>query len=142
MSMESVVKRFVDEIKLRAFDDKYVDKKEEREILQIAISTGVGLDSARSALAQVCEQQGYVLESAAIAKTKDLLDTFNANDGKIEEKEFTDAVNFLKKTTQGKRTDQQCRRMVAEIIQEAQYKTTTGWFSSWFDKVKKDVGLA
>ena len=27
MSMEEVKKRFVDEIKLRAYDDKYVDKK-------------------------------------------------------------------------------------------------------------------
>ena len=36
MSLEDVKKRFVEEVKLRAFDDKYIDKTEEREILQIA----------------------------------------------------------------------------------------------------------
>ena len=55
MSIEAIKKRFVDEIKLRAYDDKYVDKNEEREILQIAIAEGIGIDSARQALGQVCE---------------------------------------------------------------------------------------
>ena len=32
MSVEDIKKRFVEEIKLRAYDDKYIDKNEEREI--------------------------------------------------------------------------------------------------------------
>ena len=40
MSLDEVKKRFMDEIKLRAYDDKYLDKTEEREILQIAIQQG------------------------------------------------------------------------------------------------------
>ena len=45
MSIDDVKKRFVSEIKLRAYDDKYIDKGEEREILQIAIQLGVSIDS-------------------------------------------------------------------------------------------------
>ena len=41
MSIDDIKKRFVNEIKLRAYDDKYIDKNEEREILQIAIQLGV-----------------------------------------------------------------------------------------------------
>ena len=51
MTLDEVKKRFVEEVKLRAYDDKYIDKNEEREILQIAIQQGVGVDSGRSALA-------------------------------------------------------------------------------------------
>ena len=61
MSLDDVKKRFVEEVKLRAFDDKYIDKNEEREILQIALQQGVGVDGARAALGQVCEAQGFVL---------------------------------------------------------------------------------
>lgn len=141
MNLEEVKKRFVEEVKLRAYDDKYVDRKEEREILQIAIQNNITVDSARSALAQVCEAQGYVLESAVIARLKDILDTSAGNDGKIDEKEFNDAVLNCKKWTQGKKNDIQCKRMVLEIIQDNSYKTSKGWFSSWYDNVRKEVGM-
>ena len=142
MSLEEVKKRFVEEVKLRAFDDKYIDKNEEREILQIALTQGVGVDGARAALAQVCDMNGYVMESKVLSEIKDLLDTLNGNDGKIDEKEFNDAIAMCKKRTQGKRTDVQCKRMVIEIIEDNAYKIKTGMFSNWFKNVKRDVGMA
>lgn len=142
MSLDEVKKRFVEEVKLRAYDDKYIDKNEEREILQGALQLGVTVDSARAALAQVCESNGYVLESRVLSEIKDLIDTFASNDGKIDEKEFTDAVSQCKKRTQGKKNDVQCRRMVLEVIEENSFKVKTGMFSNWYAKAKKDVGLA
>ena len=76
MSLEDVKKRFVEEVKLRAYDDKYIDKNEEREILQIAIQQGISVDSARAALNQVCEAQGYVVETRVLSEIKDLIETF------------------------------------------------------------------
>lgn len=140
MGLDEVKRRFVDEVKLRAYDDKYIDKKEEKEILQIAIQQGIGVDSARAALAQVCEAQGYVLESVALNKAKEVLETFAGNDGRIDEKEFNDAVTILKKATQGKKNDIAVKRMVIEIIQENSYKVKTGLFSNWYARVKRDVG--
>jgi hypothetical protein len=142
MSLDEVKKRFVEEVKLRAYDDKYIDKNEEREILQGALQLGVTVDSARAALAQVCESNGYVLESRVLSEIKDLIDTFASNDGKIDEKEFNDAVAQCKKRTQGKKNDVQCKRMVAEVIEENSFKVKTGMFSNWYARVKKDVGLA
>ena len=142
MDLDSVKKRFVEEVKLRAFDDKYIDKNEEREILQIALQQGVGVDSARAALAQVCDANEYVLESKLLAQIKDLIDTFASNDGKIDEKEFNDAVTTCKKKMQGKKNDIQIKRMVIEIIEDNGYKTKTGMFSNWYAKVKKEVGVA
>src|SRR5581483_11007349 len=123
---DEVKKRFVEEVKLRAYDDKYIDKNEEREILQGALQQGVTVDSARAALAQVCETNGYVLESRVLNDVKDLIDTFASNDGKIDEKEFNDAVITCKKKMQGKKNDVQVKRMVIELIEENSYKVKTG----------------
>jgi hypothetical protein len=141
MSLDEIKRRFVEEVKLRAYDDKYIDKNEEREILQIALTQGVTVDSARASLAQVCESQGYVLESRVLANLKDLLDTFAGNDGKIDEKEFNDAVTTCKKATQGKKNDIQCKKMVIEIIEENTMRVKTGLFSNWYKRVKGEVGM-
>jgi hypothetical protein len=142
MSLDDVKRQFVEQVKLRAYDDKYIDKNEEREILQIALQQGVTVDSARAALAQVCENNGYVLESRVLSQLKDLIDTFAGNDGKIDEKEFNDAVTTCKKATQGKKNDVQCKRMVLEIIEENSFKVKTGMFSNWYARAKKEVGMA
>jgi hypothetical protein len=140
LSLDEIKKQFVEQVKLRAYDDKYIDKGEEREILQIALQQGVTVDSARQALAQVCENNGYVLESKALTQIKDLIDTFAQNDGKIDQKEFNDSVATLKKATQGKRNDNQLKRMVIEVIEDNGYKVKQGMFNHWYDVVKKEVG--
>src|SRR6516165_10034572 len=96
MNLDEVKRQFVEQVKLRAYDDKYIDKKEEREILQLAIQQGVTVDSARAALGQVCEANGYVLESKLLADIKQTIQVAASNDGKIDEKEFNDAVTLLK----------------------------------------------
>ncbi len=141
MTLDEIKKRFVEEVKLRAYDDKYIDRGEEREILQIALQHGISVDSARAALAQVCEAQDYVLESRVLMQLKDILDTSASNDGKIDEKEFNDAVLNCKKWTKGKKNDVQCKKMVIEIIDDASYKTSKGWFSDWYTRVKKEIGV-
>jgi hypothetical protein len=90
---------------------------------------------------QVCEAQDYVLESKVRDQLKDILDTSAGNDGSIDEKEFNDAVLNCKKWTKGKKNDVQCKRMVIEIIDESSYKTSKGWFSSWYTNVKKEIGM-
>jgi hypothetical protein len=142
MNLDEVKRQFVEQVKLRAYDDKYIDKTEEREILQIALQQGVTVDSARASLAQVCEANGYVLESSALKAVKEMIDIQAGNDGKIDEKEFNDAVALMKVRTQGKKNDVQCKRMVLEMIDENSYKVKTGLFSNWYTRAKKEVGLA
>ena len=142
MSVEDIKKRFVNEIKLRAYDDKYIDKNEEREILQIALQQGITVDSARAALAQVCEANNYVLETVALKAVKELIEIQAGNDGKVDEKEFGDALALLKTRTQGKKNEVQCKRMIIEIIEENNYKVKTGMFSNWFTRTKREVGMA
>jgi hypothetical protein len=143
MALDDVKKRFVDEIKLRAYDDKYVDKNEEREILQVAIAQGISIDSARSALAQVCEHNGYILESVILKEIKDQVETAAGNDGKVDEKEFSLIFQNAKKKVQGKKNDIQVKKMIVEIMEDTGLnKVKTGWFSNWYTAVKKEVGMA
>jgi hypothetical protein len=142
MTLDEVKRQFVEQVKLRAYDDKYIDKNEEREILQIALQQGVTVDSARSALTQVCETNGYVLESVALKAVKEMIDIQAGNDGKVDEKEFNDAVALLKVRTNNKKNDVACKRMVLELIDENSYKVKTGLFSNWHSRMKKEVGLA
>ena len=70
-----------------------------------------------------------------------MVDVFASNDGSIDEKEFNDAVLICKKWTKGKKNDVQCKKMVIEIIDDKTSKTSSGWFSNWYSRVKKEVGM-
>ena len=142
MSSEGFKKKFVEQVKLRAYDDKYVDKAEEKEILTYAIDDGISVASARAVLMQVCEQNGYILESKLVADAKDLLDTFVGNDGKVDEKEFNDTVAMLRKRVDGKKTDLELKRLLLTMMQEHQMRAKTGMMSNWHKKALKEAGLA
>src|SRR5262245_50226696 len=112
MSIDDIKKRFVNEIKLRAYDDNYVDRIEEREILQIAIQLGVNLDTARSALIQVCDESGYVLESTILKQIKEQIETAVGNDGKVDRREFDQIFAAVRKNVQGTKNDREVKKMI------------------------------
>ena len=142
MSIEDIKKRFVNEIKLRAYDDKYIDKNEEREILQIAIQLGVSIESARGALLQVCDENGYIVESQILKQIKDQVETAAGNDGMVDQKEFDLIVGNIKKACQGKKTDRELKKMIITVMEETgNNKVKTGWFSNWYAALKKDLGM-
>jgi hypothetical protein len=143
MSIDDIKKRFVNEIKLRAYDATHLDKNEEREILQIAIQLGVGIDSARGALVQVCDESGYVLESQLHKQIKDQIDAAAGNDGKVDQKEFDMIFATVKKAAGGKKNDRELKKMIVQIMEDTgNNKVKTGWFSDWYSALKKDLGMA
>ena len=143
MSLDEIKKRFVNEIKLRAYDDKYVDRDEEREILQIAVQLGVGVDSARVALAQVCEQSHYVLESAVMRLIKAQIEAAMGDDGKVDQKEFEMVYQSAALAMQGKKTERQVKTMIVQVMEDTgNNKVKTGWFSDWYAALKKDLGMS
>jgi hypothetical protein len=140
MSLDDIKRRFTEEIKLRGYDDQYIDKNEEREILQIAIQQGISLDSARSALVTVCQMNNYVLESVALKQIRDNIEIAMGDDGQIDEKEFSMIVASAKKALNGKRNDNVIKKTVITIMEETgNTKVKTGWFSNWMSAVKAEV---
>jgi hypothetical protein len=142
VSIDEIKKRFVNEIKLRGYDDKYIDRNEEREILQIAIQMGVNIESARAALAQVCEAEGYVQESAVLKLVMEQIEAAAANDGKIDQREFELIFDNAKKAMQGKKTDRQIKTMIVTLMEDSGHnRIKTGWFSDWYKGLKKELGI-
>lgn len=142
-SMEEVKRRFVNEIKLRAYDDKYIDRNEEKEILQTAIQMGVSIDSARAALAQVCDENDYVMESRLIQQIKDQLQAALGDDGRIDRKEFDMIVNTAKNAAKGRKNERELQRMVITVMEETgQTQVKRGWFSDWYSSLKRELGMA
>ena len=142
MSVEEIKKRFVNEIKLRAYDDKYIDKNEEREILQIAIQLGVSIDSARMALVQVCDDHSYVMESVVLKMIKDQVEAAFGNDGQIDQKEFDLVFSNIRRAVNGKKNDREVKKMIVTVMEETGLnKVKKGWFSNWYTALKADLGM-
>ncbi len=136
MSLEEIKKRFVQEIKLRAFDDRYVDKDEEKEILQIAVADNISVDSARSALRQVCEANDYVVEGMLDEKAREMLEQF-ADDGEVDKKEFEDTVAMIKRAAKGRLSDSKIAKKVKAVMVDNEWKPRQGMFKggSWFKDI-------
>lgn len=142
MSPDAIQARFVDEIKLRAYDDRYIDKNEEREILQIAIQHGIGIDSARADLAGVCEQNGYVLESTLVARIRAQAEAAVAAGGHLDRGAFDRIVEDAKKQAQGRKNDRELKKIAVLVIEDAGLnRVKTGWFSDWWGSLKRELGM-
>jgi hypothetical protein len=143
MTEEEIKKRFVNEIKLRAYDDKYIDKNEEREILQIAIQHGISIETARATLIQVCSENSYAIESVILKQIKDQIESFAGNEGMMELKEFESIVGNVKKSMQGQKNVREIKRLVIQVMENtANNKIRRGWFTNWYSSLKRDLGMA
>ena len=142
MSIDDIKKRFINEIKLRAYDDKYIDKIEEREILQIAIQLGVSIDSARPALFQVCNENDFVVESVIVKLIKDHFESSAIGDGKIDRDQFEQVVEIVKKAVAGKKNDREIKKLIVTVMENTgNNRVKTGWFTNWYASLKKDLGV-
>jgi len=141
MSLDLIRRRFVQEIKLRAYDDGYITREEEREILKAAVELNVTLESAREALRQVCRSQDYVLESALRERIVEVLDQSASDDGRIDEREFHHAVEMIGELSRGRLTPNAIKRMVLEEMERDAARVKTGLFTNWHTRLRKELGL-
>jgi len=136
MSVEEIKRKFVEHVKLRGYDDKFIDAAEERKILEYGIQQGISLDQGRALVAQVAIEQGYAVESVAEMKAKEVLEQF-ASDGQVDKKEFDDAVAIISRTMRGNLSDDACRKKVKEIMLKQGWKAREGFMKggSWFSSI-------
>jgi hypothetical protein len=139
LGSDDLTKRFLDEIKLRAYDDKYIDRREEREILQYAISAGVAFETARAAFLEACAQRGFLVESKLLAQVSDQLEPHRRST--LTRKHFDEAAGWLQKQAQGVRSERDCIRLVVELVEKGGYRIQAGWLSNWLVALKKEKGL-
>ena len=141
MSDDEIKKRFVSEIEQRGYDDKFIDKNEEREILQIAIQLGVRIDNAKLALVQVCEEKGFIIESAIARQIRKEVDSTAGTGGKVDRRGFDAILANARQAIQGKKNDRDLQAMIVDAIEDAgAARVKTGWFSNWYANLKRDLG--
>jgi hypothetical protein len=142
MTHDEIKARFTDEIKLRGYEDRYIDRNEEREILQIAIQLGVNIDAARTDLAEVCTTEGYVLETAVLKLIREQVEAAAANDGRIDWAEFDLILANARAAVSGKRTDRQVKTLLVQVMEDTgNNRVRRGWFTNWYAAVKKELGI-
>jgi hypothetical protein len=140
LGTEELTKRFLDEIKLRAYDDKYIDRQEEREILQYAIGAGIDFEIARQSLLEACRQKGFLVESTLLSQAREELQTYQKQ-GSLQEQQVKSVISSLHQKVMGVLSHTDCVRLVVEMIECGNFRVRKGWFSDWLAALKKEAGL-
>jgi hypothetical protein len=134
---DEVRKAFVDFIMLQVFDDQYIDRQEEKKILEEGIKKGMGVDEGLGIMRQVALEKGIALERDAEERAKETLEAFATNDGKVDKKEFEDAVAIFKKHSKGKIPEPDLKKRLKKMMVENDWKAKEGGFfgSKWFSAI-------
>jgi site-specific recombinase XerD len=132
---EGIKTQFIEFIKLQAFDDQYISRQEEKRILEVGVKNGIGVEESLSLIRQVAADKGLVVERDAEEKAQAFLEKA-ANDGKVDKKEFEEAVNLFKTATKGKLTEQEIKQRLKKMMEDNAWKAKEGglfgtkWYSA------------
>ena len=131
------IKHLVEFITLQVNDDKYIDRKEEKNIIEEGIKHGIGVDRCLAIIQKVAHEYGYAVEREIEERAKTLLEQFANNDGKIDRREFDDAFALFKKESKGGVNDNDIRRCLKQIILDQGWVVKEGGLfgSKWFSAI-------
>jgi|GEM_PF-326606 len=131
-------RQLTDFIKLHVYEDSYVDRQEERKILEYAISIGLGFDDGYGLLRTIAQEKGWVIEREAEETTKIALLSFAKSGGKVDKKEFTTAVSMLVEASRGRIKEDDARRRCKQMMLDNGWKAKEGGLfgSEWFSQIK------
>ncbi len=133
---ESTRKQFIDYIMLHVFDDQYIDRQEEKKILEEGIKRGMTVEEGLAIIQQVALEKGVVIERQAEDRAKEMLARFVANDGKIDKKEFEDTLAIFKNATKGRLPEPELKRRLKKMMNDNGWNAKEGglfgtkWYSA------------
>ena len=135
---EPIQAQFIEYIKSKAFDDQYIDREEEKKILEVGIKNGITVEESLSLVHQVASQMGWVIERDAEDKAKQFLENAASNDGKVDKKEFEHTVVLFKKATKGKIPEPEMKRRLKKMMEENAWKAKEGGLfgSKWYSAIE------
>lgn len=143
MTIEKVRQDFQDRLDARPAGDRYLDRQWERNTLKEALAQGVTVDIARQALIELCQDQGFLLESTVLRDARHRLSLRAAANREIDEREFNDVTTFIREKLGDRLQEGEIHRMLCEIIEDNQYPINRGVFGrdNWFARVKEVAGV-
>lgn len=134
---EPIRKQFMEFISLQAFDDQYIDRQEEKRILEVGVKNGISIEESLSLIREVASQKNLVVERDAEDRAKEFLEKA-ASDGKVDKKEFEDAVALFKKATKGKVTGLEIKKRLKGMMEENGWKAKEGGLfgTKWYSAIE------
>lgn len=134
---EALQKQFIEYIILQAYDDQYIDRDEEKKILEVAIKNGISIEEGLLLIRQLAYQKAWVIEREVEDHVTEILRQFSNNDGVINKKEFEDSLALFKSACKGKFPEPELKRRLKKIILENAWKVKEGglWGSKWFSEI-------
>ncbi len=133
---EQIRKQFMEFITLQAFDDQYIDRQEEKKILEVGVKNGISVEEGLSLIRQVASEKGLVVERDAEDRAKDFLEKA-AQDGKVDKKEFENAVALFKNASKGKVPEPEIKKRLKAMMEENAWKAKEGGLfgSNWYSAI-------
>ena len=133
----------IEAIRLRGKSDSYIDRSEEREILQFALQKGLMLDQGHQVLLEVCKQSNYIMESHLLEDLLEQIKSFAKGGNCLTEKFFLELTKMLLSNSKGYLQPQNAQEMIVALIEDNGFEIETGFFgNNWFLKIKKSLNLA
>ncbi|OQW94949.1 MAG: hypothetical protein BWK79_04125 [Beggiatoa sp. IS2] len=130
-------KQFLDYVLLQVFDDQYLDRKEEKRILEEGLKQGIGLEDGLALIRSAATKKGFVIERDIEDRAKELLSQFARNDGQIDKKEFQDAVGMFQNACKGRIPPPEIQKRLKKMILDNGWKAKEGGLfgSKWFSAI-------
>jgi hypothetical protein len=137
---EQIRNQFVEFITLQAFDDQYIDCKEEKRILEVGLKNGISVDESIALIQQVASESGWVLEREIDSRAKAFLENAATNDGKIDKKEFDDAVSLFEKASKGNLPTPEIKKRLKHMMLDNAWKAKEGGLfgTKWYTAIVID----
>jgi Ca2+-binding EF-hand superfamily protein len=134
---EQIEKQFREYIALQAYDDKYIDRQEEKKILEVGVKNNISVEESLALIQKVALEKGLVLERDAEERAKEFLAQAAANDGKVDKKEFEDAVALFGKATKGKIREPEMKKRLKQMMEDNGWKAKEGGLfgSKWYSAI-------
>ena len=132
-----IIARWVELIRLRAYDNPYIDKAAEKELLGDAIAKGLPFDVARHRLFLVCETERYALESHLEEEATQVLEECVTKKQGIDHDCYNSTVDLVQQAAYGHMKEAECRHLVKELILARQWPVRQGFLKggNWFKDI-------
>lgn len=132
---------FAELVKLRAYDDHYIDTVEEKDILRQGLGLGMDHQEARMALVKACQAGGFILESDVLGALREELDRLVTRDGRIGPGAFKEACALGRRLVGDVKGEVEVGRMACRLVDDHGLPLARGWFSDWYRALKRQLGL-
>ncbi|MDM8568677.1 hypothetical protein QUF50_04025 [Thiotrichales bacterium HSG1] len=134
MISKSIRDQFVEFITLQGFDDKYIDRKEEKRILEVGVKNDISVTESLALIQEIAKDKGLVIERDVEDKAKAVLESGTA-DGKITKKEFEEAFNVFKVACKGKVPDQEIKQRLKQMMETNGWKAGGMFGIKWYTSI-------